>query len=308
MIELSVIIPTCNRPKILGKVLVSLEEQTCPKNKFEMIVVDDGSTLTNQKKIKEQTRRLRIKTRFLVQKHLGPAAARNKGIKAAQGKSVLIINDDTLATPDLIKKHLLFHQEHPQNNFGLLGYVTWHPDLGVTPFMFWLEHGGPYFSFHQIKGREAGWERLWTCNVSLKKKFLLENGLFDEDFPYAAWEDVELGYRLGKAGLRLFYEKKAIGYHYHPTSIESIRKKMVANGESVMIMREKVPSEILPPLGRWPRLALNLDRLVFSPPLFFLIEKLGFWAEARLNLNFIFELILLHYRIEGLRRWYQKAK
>lgn len=308
MIELSVVIPTYNKPEILKMALAALEKQTFPKSQFEVIVIDDGSFHSAQKKIKSFLPNLGFKTSFIIQKHKGPAAARNRGIKKARGKIVLIINDDTVATPDLLKRHYKFHQKHPLENFGLLGLVTWHQDLEITHFMYWLEHGGPYFSFWSIKGKEAGWQRFWTCNISLKRSFLLKNGFFDEEFPFAAWEDVELGYRLGKAGLRLFYGKKALGYHYHPTSIESIKNKMRANGESAMLLKDKLPNKFLPPLARWPKLAVFLDNIFFSKPIVFLLEKLAFWAEKRVGLGTVFDLVLLHYRVEGVKSGFKKEK
>ena len=301
MIQLSVIIPTYNKPEILKMTLGSLEKQTLSKNQFEVMVIDDGSSAKIQQQIKSFLSKLNLNISFLTQTHNGPAAARNKGIKKAKGKIILIINNDTIATSNLLKRHYDFHRKNPKENFGLLGYVTWHPDLEITPFMYWLEHGGPYFSFSKIIGKEAGWERLWTCNVSFKKDFLLKNGLFDEEFPYAAWEDVELGYRLGKAGLQLLYDKQAIGYHYHPTTVSSIKSKMRANGESAMLFRDKLPDKFLPPLARWPKLAVFLDHIFFSKPIIFLLEKLAFWAEKRVGLGTVFDLVLLHYRITGIK-------
>jgi len=304
MIELSVVIPTYNKKKTLQMTLQALNCQDYDFDKFEVIIVDDGSTDGTIKEIKNLIPKLKFKTSILSQTNQGPASARNRGIKKARGKIVLIINNDTIATSDLVKRHFEFHQKHPDEKFGLLGYVTWHPDLRVTPFMYWLEHGGPYFSFSEIKGRKAGWERFWTCNISLKKKFLLENGLLNEEFPYAAWEDIELGYRLGKAGLQLLYDKHAVGYHYHPTTIDSIKNKMKANGESAMILKKKLPKNLLPPLAKFPRLAIILDTIFFFKPSFFLLEKIALWAETRINLGLIFDLLLLHWRIEGLREWY----
>lgn len=308
MIKLSVVIPTYNKPEILKTTLESLARQTLPKNQFEVIVIDDGSSTKVQHQIKNFLSNLNLNISFLTQVHKGPAAARNKGIKKAKGKIVLIINDDTIVTPDLLERHYDFHQKNPQENFGLLGYVTWHPDLKITPFMYWLEHGGPYFSFHQIKGKEAGWQRFWTCNISLKRSFLLKNGLFDEEFSYAAWEDVELGYRLDKAALRLFYDKKGVGYHYHPTTVKLIKNKMRKNGESVLILKKKLPREFLPPLGKYPRLATVLDSVLLSKPITLLLEKLVMFAERRFCWGFIFDLLLLHYRIEGVKSGLKEQK
>lgn len=301
MIEISVVFPTHNRQKVVEMALRSFDRQTTPGDRYEVVIVDDGSRDQTVERVKKLAPKLKYRVVVLSQKKLGCAAARNKAIKKAQGKVILHINDDTIAHPDLIKKHLEFHQRHPNEKFGLLGYVTWHPELTVTPFMYWLEHGGPYFSFSEIEGKEAGWERFWTCNISLKKKFLLENGLFDEEFPTAAWEDVELGYRLGKAGLQLLYDKKAIGYHYHLTNIHSIKNKMLANGRSALLLKKKMPQNLLPPLAKFPKLFLLLDAIFFLKPVVFLLEQLALFAETRFSAGLIFNLVLLHYRIKGLR-------
>ena len=153
MIKLSVVIPTYNKPEIIKMTLESLEKQTLSKNQFEVVVIDDGSSVKVQRQIKSFLPNLNLNISFLTQAHKGPAAARNKGIKKAKGEIVLIINDDTIVTSSLLKKHYEFHQKNPKENFGLLGLVTWHPNLEITPFMYWLEHGGPYFSYHKIKGK-----------------------------------------------------------------------------------------------------------------------------------------------------------
>lgn len=300
MIELSVVIPTYNRTAILKKTLESLGRQTADRKCFEVIIIDDGSSQKELIVLKQLVKKQKIKTTLLLQKHQGPAAARNRGIRQAKGKIVLIINDDTVPHRDLIKKHIVFHQSQPGNEIGLLGQVTWHPDIKISKFMEWLENGGPYFDFNSIKGHIAGWQRLWTCNVSLKREFLLTKGLFDEEFPDAAWEDVELGYRLHRSGFVLHYDENALGYHYHPTTIASIGNKMKANGGNLVLIRQKLPQEYWPPLAKHPRLAIFLDRILC----------LGFLARASQIFSVVFDqfsvgllsdLILLHYRIVGLK-------
>jgi GT2 family glycosyltransferase len=96
----------------------------------------------------------------------------------------------------------------------------------VTPFMRWYGEG-PLFSYRKLQhGCEAHFHFLYTCNVSLKREFLVSVGGFDERFKMAAYEDTELGFRLSEAGLRLLYNARAIGYHYqHFTFADACRKK-----------------------------------------------------------------------------------
>jgi len=299
MIKLSVIIPTYNRADVLAMTLDSLGKQTVRKDSFEVIIVDDGSNSQQINAIKKNIHDRQFSTRFFRQKHKGPAAARNLGIRKALGEIVLIINDDTVPTRDLISRHLVFHHKHPQENYGLLGLVTWHPDIEVTPFMQWLENGGPYFSFNSIKGRTANWIQFWTCNISLKKRFLLSCGTFDESFPDAAWEDTELGYRLSLSGLILRFDRRALGYHYHPTTIVSIKNKMVANGRSLHIIKRKIPNQFWPPLAKYPRILFILDRLFFLAFFARLTTIFPNFFNRCKKCSWLNNLVLLHYRIEG---------
>jgi GT2 family glycosyltransferase len=112
--------------------------------------------------------------------------------------------------------------------------------------------------------------------------------------------DSELGYRLGRSGLKLYYESRALGYHYHPTSIKSIKSKMLANGRHLKLLAQKLPWEFLPPLAKYPNQARWLKRLFFPRPVFWALERLAFWLEDRAKLGLVFDLVLLNYRIEGL--------
>ena len=300
MIELSVIIPTYNRTDILKKTLTALNAQSISSNRFEVIIIDDGSKLQELRALRNLVKGQEFAVTLLFQKHKGPAAARNKGIRAAKGKMVLIINDDTVPGERLIEKHLQFHQRYPKANYGLLGKVIWHPDIEITPFMRWLENGGPYFSFNSIKGKNAGWQRLWTCNVSFKKTFLLTNGIFDEEFPDAAWEDIELGYRLNLNGLVLRYDRNAFGYHYHPTTIASIKNKMKANGRNLILIRKKLPRKYWPPLAKYTRLAITLDKILCLTLLARITENFPEFFD-KMIFGRLFDLVLLHYRIAGFR-------
>jgi len=221
-IQLSVIIPTYNRKEILRSCVYALFAQNISHNKYEILVIDDGSNDGTKKMIEDMIEKAPVSLRYFKQFKKGPAAAKNIGIKNSRGEIVLFINDDIIATPSLINEHLKFHDKNPDKKIAVLGYATWHPKLKITPFMYWLENGGPQFDYSGIDSGKTDWRRFYTCNISLKKDFLLTYGLFDEDFPYASYEDIELGYRLADRGLAILYNRNAIGYHYH--KIDSVLK------------------------------------------------------------------------------------
>lgn len=255
---ISVIIPTHNRKEILVKLLKALFHQSVPKEHYEIVVVDDGSTDGTETFIQSTLQSSPVEIRYFSQSNKGPAAARNLGIRQAKGDIVVIIGDDISVTSTFIEEHEKSHSNHTDMLIGILGYITWSPELTVTPFMHWLENGGPQFSYYQIEQRTDVTDDIvcyfYTSNISFKKKLFENYGFFDEEFPYAAFEDTELGFRLRKAGLRLLYNKKAIAYHYHPMTLESVSRRMQKVGESMHILFRKQPDIIPVMKGIFPEL------------------------------------------------------
>ncbi len=245
-LSLTVIIPTYNRKDILKKCLNALFDQTYPRSGYEIIVVDDGSTDGTEEIIKFLINHSPCILQYFKQENKGPAAARNLAIKNANARVVLFIGDDIIAAPDLIAEHMKSHLRNPKESVAVLGYVTWSPDLRITPFMRWLEKG-VQFSYHNLNSEEApDYRYFYTCNISLKRYFLLKNGFFDENFKYAAYEDLELSYRLAQKGLQIFYNKDAVGYHLHPTNIETFCKRQQLIGRSEVTLSKKLPVPTLP--------------------------------------------------------------
>src|SRR3989338_8732025 len=217
-LPITVIIPTYNRKDILRRCLNALARQSYPAKNYEIIIVDDGSTDGTEDLVKPFLNNYICPLRYFKQENRGPAAARNLGIKNATGNIVLFMGDDIIAQSNFLEEHMAWHDRYPDDSTAVLGYVTWSPEIEITPFMRWLENGGPQFHFWQINDKieiESSYF-FYMCNVSVKRNFLVKAGvLCDEDFPYAAYEDTELGMRLKARGLILKYNKNAVGYHDH---------------------------------------------------------------------------------------------
>ena len=239
MVELTVIIPTRNRDKVLSYCLTALEKQTYPLKKFKVIVVDDGGVGRTEKIINTFQSQKKIQLKYLKQEHRGPATARNLGIKNAKSKYLLFIGDDIIATPDLLTQHLKFHSVY--TNTAVLGKIEWHPSIKITPFKKFIHEKGLQFAFENIKhNQKIPFNYFYTSNISLEKKWF--NGdLFDENFPFAAWEDIELGYRLTKKGLKIRYNKNAKAFHLHDIDFNSFCSRQTIVGKSGKIFSEKYP-------------------------------------------------------------------
>ncbi len=239
--SLSVIIPTYNREKVLAKVLEAYLAQSSPTLIHELLVVDDGSADGTELMVREFSRRSPFPIRYLRQSNKGPAAARNLGIREARSSLVLFTDSDIVPERDLVRQHLEWHKANPQIGAAVLGYVTWPPEIKATPFMRWYGEDGALFRYRSLRGsrRAIGCHFFYTCNLSLKTEFLRTCGQFDEDFKSAAYEDLELGYRLNKLGLQLLYNSAAIGYHYQHFSFEEACRKRLANRGAALVFFQK---------------------------------------------------------------------
>ena len=172
-LSLTVVIPTYNRKNILRKCLNALFNQSYPSSNYEIVVIDDGSNDGTEELVKSMKNSSPCALHYFKQKHKGPAAGRNVGIKNAEGRIILFIGDDIIAAPNLLEEHIKWHNKYPDDNVAVLGYVTWSPEIEITPFMRWLENGGPQFHFWQIKDKiDVDTSKyFYTSNISVKRKF-----------------------------------------------------------------------------------------------------------------------------------------
>jgi glycosyltransferase involved in cell wall biosynthesis len=249
-VRLSVVIPTYNRCPILMRVLHALADQHADVPQLEVIVVDDGSTDETATAVPDLASRGPFRLLYLQQPNLGPAAARNRGIGAASGDLVLFIGDDILARPGLLKKHREAHLAHPQPEVAVLGLTSWHPELEITPLAQWWEDWR--FRYRALlRGKEPDFSFFYTHNVSVKRDFLLTDGLFDESFPDAAYEDTELACRLLQCGLKVVFEPQAAAYHHHQSDLATICRQMEVTGRSYDLFIRKTGQLGLSQLWTW---------------------------------------------------------
>jgi glycosyltransferase involved in cell wall biosynthesis len=299
-IKISVIIPTYNRKGSLAKCLECLRRQYYAQSKFEIIIVDDGSTDGTDILVREESKKEGPAIRYFRQEKKGPAAARNAGIDKARGEILLFLGDDILSGTNLLKEHAGWHELYPEGKIGILGHITWSRDIRVTPFMEWLESGGPQFAFHEIRDKvDVDADRFfYSSNISLKKNFLVSQGRpFDESFPWAAYEDLELGYRLKKRGAILKYNKAAIGYHDHPTSLKAACRRMTIVGRSRQIYAKKTGKKP-EAIAKAPMWKTVLRKVKFA--FYYLLAK---YYETRAIKNNIFLYVMEYCANEGALRY-----
>ena len=221
--EITVVIPTHRRPQILRLVLEGLCSQTELSAIGEIIVVSDGEDAETSDVVLAFGARLPAV--YKCQEKSSVSCARNLGFMAAHFDIVLFLDDDVVPAPGLIEEHVRFHRDDPSKAAVLLGYVTWHPEVPVNGFMRWYGEYGGLFGYGLLKdGAAADWRFFYSCNVSLKRAFLVDAGGFDERL--TVLEDHELGYRLAAMGMDLQFARSALGYHYQSFTFRQACKRL----------------------------------------------------------------------------------
>lgn len=196
MIVASVIVPCRNRIKELRRCLALLCQQQFPQEKYEVIVCDDGSEEDLESVIREFSGN-GLRLVYCRQTPQGPAAARNLGIRRAQGEIVAMTDSDTLPQPSWLAKLCEALAENPQA-VGAEGKV-------------YAENEGEHAPLGEGPTNKSGGVYL-TCNCAYRRDTLLQAGGFDETFPYAAYEDTELAARAQAFG-QIVWQPEAVVVH-----------------------------------------------------------------------------------------------
>jgi GT2 family glycosyltransferase len=235
---ITLVIATYNRSELLPQVLPALAAQHLPDDvRYEVLLVDDGSTDRTPDLIADAVRRSSV-FRYLRLGHTGsPARPRNTGIREAQGDVVILLDDDVVPDPDLVAAHAAYHRAHPGDRDAALGELYLSDEVRADAMS--LFHAFPY---HEAKRQPLlSYLYFWTCNVSVKTPFLRRHGLFDEDAALHPLEDMECGYRLAQAGMRLRFLPEARGCHLHKLRAEDVSRKGRRTGRAQSALIRKVP-------------------------------------------------------------------
>lgn len=243
--SVSVIIPTFNRGAQIEHILQAWTQQSGVEYQdYEIVVADDGSKDETVDRVTRWADNAPARVMLSTQsENHGPAYARNQALAVARGRVVLIVGDDIFPPVDFLLRHLAWHKTHPDVCDALLGRVCWPSRPEPSPFMKWIATRGRrfFFDYPETAGSVSA-DRFYTCNVSLKKALFDQVGGFDESFPYASHEDLEMGMRLAReGGMRLFFDPDVTAVHEHPLTPESGLKRVFVMGMSAVIYWQRFP-------------------------------------------------------------------
>jgi hypothetical protein len=203
-VRYSVVVPTRDGGARLFEVLEALDAQ-CGAPEFEVVVADDGST-------DGTPARVRAAVRGRCAAELPARGPRRRATGCAGERSPFW--ETTRSAPDWLAEHERgFASRGGGDSIAVLGYTSWHPRLRTTAFLRYLNEEGLQFGYSLIdRPEDVPFQFFYTSNLSLARERLLEEP-FDE-FPYAAWEDIEASYRLARHGFGLVF---SLGAGAHST-------------------------------------------------------------------------------------------
>ncbi len=229
--RISVLIATYERPELLRSCLASFAEQTLDRSEYEVVVVDDGSAGDDLARVLDdfattlQIVGLRIE-------HGGRSAAKNHAVFLARAPIVLFFDDDDRAAPDYLERHLAGHEKRPGDGVAILGHTEWAPELERTPLMHYItDVDRLMFAYERLgDGQELDWRGFWEGRISCKRALLLRHALHDQRLGYSI--DVEMGWRLGPAGLRVIYDASARSLMARPIDFDAFCDRTEAKGRA----------------------------------------------------------------------------
>jgi len=230
----TIIVPTYNRLNELRMTLDSLVNQDC-KYSFEVIVVDDGSEENTKSVINQYIGKLDIKYSFQEDKGFRAAAARNMGIKLANGEICVFIDNGIILHSKAIQEHIDIHK-NSNNPCVVLGYVYGFDvekkdelllhDIIVnnsTDKAIVILEEKKFYDVREAYYNELGddlstWPApfiiCWSGNLSVSRENLIAVGLFDENYTTWGGEDIDLGISLFKNNVKYVLSRKASSIHY----------------------------------------------------------------------------------------------
>ncbi len=231
--SLSVVVPVCNGGSDFERCLRRLRDSSWTD--FELVVVDDGST--------DESGLLAESHGAVVLRHArpqGPAAARNLGAERASGALIFFLDADVAVYPDTIERGMARFLEDP----GLTALFGSYDDQPTAPGVVSRFRNLLHHYVHQ----QGDFERdvrpvhtFWTGCGMIRRQAFLDFGGFDPRlYPRPAIEDIELGYRLTRAGHRIILARDVQATHMKRWSVfEVVRTDVFRRGVPWMLLMKR---------------------------------------------------------------------
>jgi glycosyltransferase involved in cell wall biosynthesis len=227
----SIIIPTRGRPAQLTVCLDALARLHYPRDRFEVIVVDDGSDQPPEPVVAAFRERLDVT--LLRQPHAGPASARNRGAAQARGQFLALTDDDCAPAADWLEKLAARFAASPGSMIGgrTLNALTGNPYAAASQLL--VDY---IYSYYNADPNRA---RFFTSNnMALPIERFRQIGGFDQTLPAGAGEDRELCDRWLYHGYAMQYAPEVIVHHRHVMGLNGFCRQHFHYGRAACYFHE----------------------------------------------------------------------
>jgi glycosyltransferase involved in cell wall biosynthesis len=285
----SIVIPTYNRPDRLANCLSALAKLDYPRDRFEVIIVDDGSPAPLDSVVNPF--RDQITITLLRQPNAGPAAARNAGAQRSAGPWLAFTDDDCMPSATWLSAFATQLAIAPNAMIGGRSLNALPHNLYSTASQALIDYLYSYYSQPQKEMFFA------SNNIALAKAHYLAIGGFDTSFPLAAAEDRELCDRWQQQGLPMRYAPEVTIRHAHHLSLKSFWRQHFGYGRGAFCFhqlraqRNDQPIRVEPfkfyaDLLSYPLSRQDIESPIFVSALFFLSQvatTAGFFLERTVH-------------------------
>lgn len=214
----SIVIPTYNRPAQLTVCLQACARLDYPRDRFEVIVVDDGGATPLDAVVARFHGMLAIK--LLRQENAGPAAARNRGVSEARGEFLAFTDDDCAPESNWLRALASQFVASPDCAVGgqTLNALAHNIYSGASQLLI-----SYLFSYYNAVPRAARF--FPSNNLAFPAERFRAIGGFDVTYPRAAGEDRELCDRWLHCGYRMVYVEEAVVRHAHDLTFRTFLRQ-----------------------------------------------------------------------------------
>ena len=286
-LKYSVIVAVYNRIEEVRELLYYVENLTYPRNKFELLFVDDGSQDGFQEYIESYQVNSRLPIRLLKQQNQGPGKARNYGMQEAQGEYFIFIDSDCFTPPDWLTRIDEALTEHSYDAFG--GPDTWHDSF--SPLLKAISYCMTSFiGTGGARGSKTSVAKFYprSFNMGLHRRVYEKIGGMNN---LRHGQDMDYSARIDEAGFRMGFIPDAFIYHRRRTSVKKYYRQ-IFNWGIARIHLCRLHPFMLKPVHLLPSALLVIGSLlVFATLLFPLL--LAVWTGIGLLWSAVMALVFI---------------
>jgi GT2 family glycosyltransferase len=255
--RLSAVIPSYGRPEKLRRALTSLASQSDVGGDFEVLVGLDGGTSEEAALIQREFAACSGRIRVYAMPRSGLAAVRNALIRETTGDVMLSLNDDIIASPNLLAEHV---RAHDQRRVLVVGAADWKVHSDDTIFDRLIRETSMIFFYASMNTTEAraqpdrdwGFRHAWTINLSMRMDDVRALGGYTVFDSWYGSEDLDMAFRASKlsGGRPVMYRPLAHVIHDHRIGLREYLEREYKLGYNAIHFARASPEAAFATFGR----------------------------------------------------------